>query len=177
MMLRTETFAAPCWRWTSRTAVSVVVSWIGETLVEPSQRRRDLRILIAQPMHELDREGSRKRLALMRRKHDGGRIRPVVRPRQADGRRALSAICLSARLVGDLLREASEILDQNDPQRDRYRPELANGERLHLLIGANEANQHLGVETAIGMGDEGPGDAEHPGIARERPNRELGSWR
>ena len=144
-----------------------------QTLVEPGQRRRDLRILIAQPMHELDREGLRKRPALMRRKHDGDRFgRPAARAQQAVGE-TVRRMPLGAAL-GDLLREASEILDQNDPQRDRHRPEFADGERLHLLIGSHEANQHLGVEAAIGMGDERPRYAEHPGIARERARRELG---
>ena len=74
----------------------------------------------------------------------------------------------------NLLREASEILDQHDPQRDRHRPEFADGERLHLLIGPDIADQHLGVEAAVGMGDEGPGHAEDAGIAGEGTRGELG---
>ena len=174
MMLRTETFAAPCWRWTSRTAVVGRRVLDRQTLVEPCQRGRDPRILIAQPMHELDREGLRQRLPLMPRRERSATDSAGSPPAPSKRSARPSAICLSARLVGDLSREASEILDQNDPQRDRYRPEFADGQRLHLLIGSDEANQHFGVETAIGMGDEGPGDAEHPRIARERPNGELG---
>ena len=123
-------------------------------------------------MHELDREGSRERLALMRDENDSDRLgRSAACAKQTVGE-AVRHLPLGTAL-GDLAREASEILDQNNPQRDRHRPEFANGERLYLLIGSDETNQHLGVETAIGMGDEGPGDAEHPGVTGERPSREL----
>ena len=143
-----------------------------QTLVEPCQRGRDLRILIAQPMHELDREGSRERPALMRDENDSDRLgRSAACAKQTVGE-AVRHLPLGTAL-GDLAREASEIFDQNNPQRDRHRPQFANGERLYLLIGSDETNQHLGVETAIGMGDEGPGDAEHPGVTGERPSREL----
>ena len=46
-----------------------------EPLVEPSQRWRELRILIAKPMHELDREGLGKRLRATARKNDRRRLR------------------------------------------------------------------------------------------------------
>ena len=105
-----------------------------QTLVEPCQRRRDPRILVAQAMHELNRERFRKRRALMGGKDDGdglGGASPG--PEQSVG----EVVRLVARraALGNLLSEASEILDQHDPQRDRHRPQFANGERLHLLIG------------------------------------------
>ena len=43
-----------------------------------------------------------------------------------------------------------------------------------LLVGAHEAPQRLGVEAAVGVGDKGPGHAEHPRISGERPVGELG---
>ena len=173
MMLRTETFAAPCWRWTSRTTASVVVSWMARRSSSHVSAGVILRILIAQPMHELDREGLRQRLPLIRDENDSDRFgRYAACAKQTVGE-TVGPLPLGP-AIGDLSREASEILDQNDPQRDRYGPEFPDGERLHLLIGSDEANQHLGVEAAIGMGDEGPGDAEHPGIAREWPSGELG---
>src|SRR5271165_2768132 len=123
-------------------------------------------------MNELDREGLRERPALMRYENDGGGFRGLAtRAKQTVGESVRHMPLGAAR--GNLLREASEILNQNDPECDRYRPELTDGERLHFLISPNEANQHLRVETAIGMGDEGPGDTEHSRIARERPIREF----
>src|SRR5580693_8209243 len=123
-------------------------------------------------MNKLDRESPRERPALMRYENDGSGFRgSASRPKQTVGESVRHMSLGAARR--NLLREASEILNQNDPECDRYRPELTDGERLHLLIGPNEANQHLGVETAIGMRDEGPGDAEHSRIAGERPIREF----
>ena len=55
----------------------------------------------------------------------------------------------------------------------RDRPELADRQRLHVLVGAHEAAQHLGVEVAVGVGDEGPGEAEHARIAGERTVGQL----
>src|ERR1700752_577096 len=98
-------------------------------------------------MDELDREGLRERPALMRYENDGGGFcRSATRARQTVGE-AIRHMPLGA-ARGNLLREASEILNQNDPECDRYSPQLADGERLHLLIRSDEANQHLGVETA-----------------------------
>ena len=123
-------------------------------------------------MNELDRECLRERPALMRYENDGGGLGwSATSAEQTVGESVRQIPLGTAR--GNLLREASEILNQNDPQGDLYRPKLTDGERLHLLIGPNEANQHLRVETAIGMGDKGPGDAEHSGIAGERPVREF----
>ena len=55
----------------------------------------------------------------------------------------------------------------------RDRPEFADRQRLHLLVGAHEAAQHLGIEVAVGVGDEGPGQAEHPRISGERSVGQL----
>ena len=63
---------------------------------------------------------------------------------------------------------APQILDQHDAQRDRDRPQLADRQRLHALVGAHEAAQHLGIEAAVGVRDERPGQAEHARIAGER---------
>ena len=46
-----------------------------EPLVEPGQRGRELRILIAQAMHELDREGLGKRLRATAGEDDRRRLR------------------------------------------------------------------------------------------------------
>ena len=46
----------------------------GHSLIEPGQRGRDPRILIAQPMHELDREGLGKRFQFLRSEDDRDRL-------------------------------------------------------------------------------------------------------
>ena len=70
-------------------------------------------------------------------------------------------------------RRAPEVLDEEDPQRDRNRPELADRERLHALVGAHEADERLGIEVAVGVRDERPGQTEDSRVPGERPAREL----
>ena len=172
MMLRTVTVAAPCLWCSSRTTASAVVPCAARCWSSQRQRGRDPGVLVAQPVHELDGECVRQRRAMPIREHHRHRFGGAAA-------RAQQAVGESVRLlprgaaVHDLLGEAPEIFDQHDPERDRDRPEFADRQRLHLLVGAHEAAQHLGVEVAVGVGDEGPGQAEHPRISRERPVGEL----
>jgi hypothetical protein len=69
--------------------------------------------------------------------------------------------------------QSPQVLHQHDPQRDRDRPELADGQRLHSLVGAHEPPQHLRVVSAVGMRDESPGEAEDARISFQRSVREL----
>ena len=70
---------------------------------------------------------------------------------------------------GDLVGETAEVLHQHDPDRDRHGPELADRQRLDGLICDEIAPQRLGIEMAVVVGDEGPGEAEDPGIAGKGP--------
>ena len=145
-----------------------------QTLVEPGQRRRDARILIAQPVHELDRKGVRQRQPVRSAASTAGTGSAACPPRPAGGRRDCPPPAVRRATVHDPLRQPPEVLDQHDPQRDGDRPELADRQRLDLLVGAHVAAQHLGIEAAVGVGDESPGDTEHPRISGERSVRELG---
>ncbi len=73
----------------------------------------------------------------------------------------------------DLVRQPAKILDENDAQRDRYGPQLADRQRLDALIGSNEATQNVWIKVAVGVGDKRPSETEDPRIARERPLDEL----
>ncbi|MNT07853.1 hypothetical protein D3C72_1425720 [compost metagenome] len=70
--------------------------------------------------------------------------------------------------------EPAQILDQNNAQRDRHRPEFADRQRLDALIGGDEAAQDVGIEVAVSVGDKGPGQPEDARIASEWPVGELG---
>ena len=145
----------------------------GQPLVEPEQGRRRLGILIAKPLNQLGGEGGgqghRSEIA-----EDGRgrfRLRPI-HPQETVDRKIGGLAGLAP--GHDPLRRAAEILHQDDAQGDGDRPELADQERLDPLIGGDEAAEHLLVETAVRMGDEGPGQAEDAGIAGQRPVRQLG---
>ena len=67
----------------------------------------------------------------------------------------------------DPLGQAAEVVDEQDPQADRDRPQLADRERLDLLVGADHPPQTLRVEPAVRVGDVRPGEAQDPRIALE----------
>ena len=172
MMLRTVTVPAPC------RLVLVAHDRVRrrslrrQMLVEPRQRGGDPGILVAQPVHQLDGECVRQRRAFALREHTRRRFGgAAASTQQAVG----ETIRLLPRgtAVHDQFGDASEVFDQHDPERDRDRPEFADRQRLHFLIGAHEAAQHIGIEVAVGVGDEGPGEAEHPRISGERAVGQL----
>jgi hypothetical protein len=76
--------------------------------------------------------------------------------------------------VDDALGDPPEVLDEHDAQGGRHRPQFANAQRLHFLIGAQVAAQHLRVEEAVGVGHVRPGHAEHARIPHEGSAGELG---
>ena len=63
--------------------------------------------------------------------------------------------------------EAAQVLDQQHPQRGRQRPQLAEVERTRLLVAREELAEQALVESAVGVRDEGPGDAVDARQARE----------
>jgi hypothetical protein len=143
-----------------------------QALVEPCERGRKLRILLAEPMHELDRESI------------GQTPRGTVS--EYDRRRLRGASAYAQKPIGEpvglsphssaeryLLREAPEILYEYDLQRDRDRPKLADRERLNFLIGFDVCDQSIRIETTVSVGDERPGQAKHTGIPDERAGDEL----
>ena len=136
-------------------------------LVEPGQRRGDSGILIAQPMHKLDGKCFGQGRAFTLGEHDRRRFGGMpARTQQAIGETV--RLLPRGAAVHDQFGEAPEVFDQHDPERDGDRPEFADRQRLHLLVGAHEAAQQLGIEVAIGVCDEGPGHAEHPRVSLER---------
>src|SRR5579864_7793970 len=74
----------------------------------------------------------------------------------------------------DACRGAPEIFHQHDTQRNRDCPELADGQWLNALVGADETTQRFGIEAAVGVRHEGPGHAEHPWVAVKRSVAQLG---
>ena len=146
-----------------------------EALVEPEQRRSDGTILIPEPLDELHREGSHERAALesresLRRPRDRNTVVTHAQKLVREGVRVLARRAPA----DDGLRQAPEVLHEYDAQRDRHGPQLADRQWLHTLVGVQEPPEELGIESAVGMGDEGPGDSIHARIAGERPLGQLG---
>ena len=75
---------------------------------------------------------------------------------------------------GHLFGQAAPVLDQDDAQRDGHGPQLADGQRLHTLVGGNEAPQGVRIDMAVGMRDKGPGKAKYARVSGEGTLAELG---
>ena len=144
-----------------------------EALVEPEKRRGDSRVLVAQPLDELHREGG----------HERGTLKPPEGRRRRRHRSAAESEQVVGQRVGLLARRppaddrlglASKILDQHDPQGHRHRPELADGEGLYALVGLHEATERFRIEAAIRVCDERPGDSVDARIAGQGSLGQLG---
>ena len=144
----------------------------GQTLIQPQERGGNGRILIAQALDELDSER--------------GHERAVVEPLQPDRRRVHRAAAEPEHVVRegvgllarrapahDRLRHPAEVLDEDDSDGDRDRPQLADRERLHALVRVHEAAQRVGVQAAVGVSDERPRQAVD---ARITPVGALGEF-
>ena len=138
---------------------------------QPANGGRRLGVLVAQALDELDDEalGERRPLVGLERPGIGHEIAHAQQPvGHGVGLLAFGAA------AHDADGRASEILHQHDAQRDRHSPQLADAERLDVLVGAHETGQGFGVEPAVRMSDEGPCDPEHAGVARQRTAAQLG---
>ncbi len=144
-----------------------------EELLQPAEGGGDRRVLIAQALEELDAGRRRER----RTREPAQRCRRDLRAVRAEAEQAVGELVrLLARCPAahDLLGEAAEVLDEEDPQADRDRPELADRQRLHPLVGAHHAPQALRVEAAVRVCDVGPGETQDPRVAREMALGQLG---
>ena len=143
-----------------------------EAPVEPGQRGCDLGILVAQPKQHLHGERGGNRLALPLLKN---RVRQlaadVVDGQQPVGKRV--GLLPGAAPTGDLLGRAAQVLDQDDPQRDGDRPQLADRQRLHALVRADESRQVVRDQAAVGVSDVCPCQTEHARVTCQRPVGEL----
>ncbi len=137
-----------------------------QPLLQPAERRRRSRILVAQPLHQLRGEDFRQRLR--------GAGQDVGVERGAGFAQGQKPVSQRVGLVpqvapsGDLVGQPTQILDEDDAQRDGNGPQFADRQRLDTLIGDDEAAQDLRVEVTVGVGDERPGQPEHPRIAGKR---------
>ena len=145
----------------------------GQALVQPEQRRGDRGILIAQPLDELHRERRHQPSVLERGEGRRHRLHGrALQSKEIVGERVGRLACRSP--ADDGLGQASQILDEQDPQGDRDRPQLSDRQRLHALVGVHEPAERLGIEAAVRMGDERPGDAVHARVAGQRPLGQFG---
>ena len=145
---------------------------IGQMLLQPYERWSHLRVLIPQALHELHDKCRRQPGFIAMFAKQCVRLRcATVNPEQSVRNHVGFLPCDTA--AHDALRCAAHVFHKYDPQRNRNRPELSNGERMDGLIGAHEAPQSLRIEATVGMRDERPSHAEYPRVAGEGAIGEL----
>jgi len=143
-----------------------------QQLLEPCQRGRRGRVLVPETLEQLDLAGGRQRQAVETAERGGGVLGALLaEPQQAVGQ--LVGFLARGAALNDLFRQATEVLDEQDPERDRHRPQLAECQRLDTLVGDHQPAQALGVEPAVGVRDVSPGEAEDPRIPLQVPVGEL----
>ena len=140
--------------------------------MQPRQRRRDRRVLVAQALHKLHRERGHKHAAMLdvqRRQHV-----PGAAPAQAEqvvgervGRLSRGAA------ADDRVGQAAEVLHQHNAQRDRQGPQLADGQWLHALVRIHEPAQRFRIEAAVRVRNERPRDPVHARVAGKRTVGQL----
>ena len=136
-----------------------------EPFVEPGQRRGELRILIAKPMHEFDRESLGKGLHPTSGENGRRRLRGAPAYAKQSIRKAIGLVARGA-AAGELLRKPPQILDQDDLQGYRNRPKLTDREGLNLKPAVGPVIGAVAVAFRLHQ----PG-ASRGGARRRRPLR------
>ncbi len=76
----------------------------------------------------------------------------------------------------DSLRRATQILDKDDAQRDRHRPEFSDREWLNALVGVHKPSQCFQIEPAVGVCNECPRNPKYSWIPFEWPLGKFGEF-
>ena len=109
----------------------------------------------------------------MQRKHSSSRFGlAAAHSQQSVGQRVRGAATGAA--IHDPLGDPLEVFYQDNSKRDGDGPQLADGQRLDLLIRAEVATQDFWIEETVGMGHERPSHSEHPRISCQGTPREFG---
>ena len=138
-----------------------------QPVFQPTAQRRFCRVEAAQPLGNLRGHDFRQfgAFGILHRKMQGLGGSAVCPQRAVHQQISGQPQALP---FDDLFGQPPHVLDQNDAQRDRNRPKLADPQRLDILIGSDEPGQHRAGHQAVGMGDIGPGKTEDAGVAGER---------
>ena len=129
--------------------------------------------MISEPLEELDAGRSRERRGREPAQGCRRNLR-AVRAQTEKGVGKLISFLPRRAASHDLFRDTAQVVDEEDPEADRDRPQLTHRQRLHLLVGAHHAPQALRLKAAVGMGDVGPGETQDPRVAREVALGQLG---
>jgi hypothetical protein len=150
---------------------------LGQPLLDPRQRQRQRGAQAVQPARQLGDE--RRSQRWLRARHVGDDEDQVLRRVFGGLGHAFGPLAGELALgqaARDTGRHAAQVLDQREPQHDRNRPQLAQLQRLHRLVGGDEARQRAAADAAVAMRHRQQGevvDARHDGLVGPRDARQL----
>ena len=145
-----------------------------ECALQGMPRRRGRGWLIAEPVEQLDDEGGREPAARCRfvAQHlvdDVFRLAVAGRELHAPRARPVPAAARRDHFSG----QSAQLFDQPEPQHDRDRPDLSDGQRRRALIRGGEVDERLEIETAGCVCDQFARERVDAWISGERTVREL----
>jgi hypothetical protein len=144
----------------------------GQRAMQPGQRRRRFRIMVAQPLKQLCRKCVGQPVRLDRTPCRSVRRRLIRFVRQQPVGQGVRLLA-QRQAVHDSGCQTGEVLDEHHPQCDADGPQLADGQRLNPLICAAEARQRVEFEAIVGVSDNGPGKAVDPRVSAQVAVGEL----
>jgi hypothetical protein len=127
---------------------------VADPLLDPAHRHRQGGTAAVQPAREFGDEGTRHRRRGSR--HVGDHQHHVLRillGRLVQARGPLAGQPPVHGVAHHAHGHAPQVLDQRQPQHDRDRPQLAQLERRHRLVGVDEAAHGLGIDAAVAVRD------------------------
>jgi len=125
---------------------------LGQPLLQPAQGQGQRRGVAVQPAHQFRHE--RRRHGRLGTRHVGHHQDQSLRVALGHLEHAVRPLCGQAAVGaagGHLHRDATQVLDQRQPQHDREGPELAEQQRTHRLVGRDEAGQRSELEPAVAV--------------------------
>ncbi len=150
---------------------------VGQPLLDPGHRHRQHPAAPVQRAHQFghERAGQRRLRARHVRDHQhhalgilhGGGIEPVG---PVAGQAMVDTVAHHPR------RDPAQVFQQAQAQHDRNRPQLAQLQRRHRLVGGDEAAGHVGIDAAVAVCDRVHRqriDARQPGRRALRQRRQL----
>ena len=144
-----------------------------QALLQPAERGRYRRVVVPQPLDELRRERRKERPPLIAaQRRSAGVVAMIGQAEQLVGERV--GLLPGSALADEPVRQTAQVLDQHHTKGDRDGPQLPDRQGLHSLVRGQEPAQRFGIEAAVRVRDEGPGDSVDARKSGEWPIRKLG---
>ena len=147
-----------------------------QPLQQPGQTGGGLRVVVAEPQEQLDRERLRKLRQIAVALESQSRLFWLARPDSEETIGDLVGLTTEPSAPHDGAGHSPQVLDEDQPKRGGEGPELPNGQWGDFLVGTDESAKCLRVEAAVEVRYVRPGDPVYPRVAGQVAVRDLGQF-